>query len=83
MSSFNVHKSHVLDSGLPIENRFSHLRSCLNKIANLIGCSRAILVERISSSIDVSVENGNSEEELLKAFEFLLNVRAEQLNETK
>ena len=83
MSSFNVHKAHVLDSSLPIENRFSHLRSCMNKLANLLGCSRVILVERISSSTGVNVENGSSEVELLKAFEFLLNLRAEHLNETQ
>jgi hypothetical protein len=83
MSSFNVHKSHVLDSSLPIENRFSHLRSCLNKVANLLGCSRAILVERINSSISVNVEKGKSEADLLNAFEFLLKLRDEQLHKPK
>jgi biotin operon repressor len=83
MSSFNVHKSHVLDSSLPIENRFSHLRSCLNKVANLLGCSRATLVEKINSSIGVNVEKGNSEVDLLNAFEFLLKLRDEQLHKPK
>lgn len=83
MSSFNVHKSYVLDSSLPIENRFSHLRSCLNKVANLLGCSRATLVERINSSIGVNVEKGNSEVDLLNALELLLKLRDDQHHKTK
>ena len=79
MSSFNVHKSHVLDVGLPIKQRFSHLRSCLNKVANLKGCTRASLVENIISETGINVEHGGSESELLLVLELLLKIRSEFL----
>jgi hypothetical protein len=79
MSSFNVHKAHVLNSSLPINNRFSHLRSCLNKVANLLGCSRAALVEKISFATGVNVEQGVTEVDLLTAFNYLLHLRTEKL----
>lgn len=77
MSSFNVHKNQVLDSSMPIINRFSHLRSCLNKVANLEGCTRAVLVERILYETGINVERGGTEAELLRAFELLLRTRSE------
>lgn len=83
MSSFNVHKSHISDSSLPIENRFSHLRSCVNKVANLLDCTRSELIELINNSTDIDVENGKTEAELLKAFDFLLQIRDEQLRKHK
>lgn len=83
MSSFNVHKSHILDSSLPIGNRFSHLRSCVNKVANLLDCTRAELIELINNSTYIDVENGKNEAELLKAFDFLLQIRDEQLRKNK
>lgn len=79
MSSFNVHKSHVLDSSLPIKNRFSHLRSCLNKVANLEGCARVVLVDRILSETGVNVEQGDSEAELLLVLDLLLKIRSKLL----
>ncbi len=79
MSSFNVHKSHVLDSALPIEQRYTHFRSCLNKVANLKGCTRYALVESIASKTGVNVERGGSEAELLLVLELLLEIRSELL----
>ena len=79
MSSFNIHKAQVLDSSLPISDRFSHLRSCLNKVANLEGCTRAALVERIFAETGINVERGGSESELLLIFQRLLIIRSELL----
>lgn len=74
-----MHKSHVLDSALPIEQRFSNLRSCLNKVANLKGCTRQALVESINSKTSINVERGGSEAELLLVLELLLVIRSELL----
>ena len=71
MSSFNVHKRHVFDKEKPINHRFSHLRSCLNKIANSKQITRANFIEKIKAEIGVDVNENSNEVNLLKAFNYL------------
>lgn len=79
MSSFNTHKRHVLDKNEPLNHRYSHLRSCVNKIANLLSCSRQELIGCIKRETGINVEETSTEENLLKAFNFMLQIRIENL----
>ncbi len=79
MSSFNTHKKHVLDKNEILSHRYSHLRSCLNKISNNLSCSRQELVVSIKQETGVNVEETSNEKDLLKAFEFMLQLRDENL----
>lgn len=76
MSSFNVHKIKVLDSMEPLAHRCSHARSCVNKVANLTGKCRTILIQDIQLNTGVDLDSKADEASLLKAFNYLLEVRA-------
>lgn len=56
MSSWNVHKRHVLDSNLPLPHRFSHLRSLVNKMQHHLECGRAEVVRHLHDATGVNVE---------------------------
>lgn len=56
MSSWNVHKRHVLDSNLPLSHRFSHLRSLVNIMQHHFQCDRAEVVRRLKDATGVHVE---------------------------
>lgn len=79
MSSFNVHRTHVLNNDEPIEHRYSHLRSCLNKVANLLLCTRSQLINQVISETGINVEDSRNPEELIIAFNYLLNLRSNHL----
>jgi len=80
MSSFNVHRNKLLVKNEPINHRFSHLQSCLNKVANLIGCSRADLIQELITEINIDVNSSDQAKDLECAFEYLLKVRKRHLS---
>ncbi len=81
MSSFNVHKHEVLNNDKPIDQRFSHLRSCANKVANLLNCTRNQLVKDIIYEVSVNIEESRDIGELIIALNYLLLVRSKHLNQ--
>jgi len=79
MSSFNTHKRKVEDISQPIEHRYSHARSCLNKVANLMGLTRAELVDQIELKSGINLESSKSESDLEIGFKCLILLRASHL----
>lgn len=75
MSSFNTHAKSVLDDGLAIKIRWSHLRSCMNKVSNLANLNRVEIVELIKENTDIDCERNESEEDLIVAWEYLITYR--------
>ena len=80
MSSFNTHGKHVIDESLLLSHRWSHLRSCINKVSNLYGVSRSDIVNTIEAKTSVNCENSGSQTELLNAWQFLCSYRDSMLN---
>lgn len=79
LSSFNTHKRFVLNAEEPLNFRYSHLRSCVNKVANLLRLRRQEVIEMIRDGTGVDVDHNASEQELLIALDFLENQRNTRL----
>lgn len=79
LSSFNTHKRYVLNPDKPLPFRFSHLRSCLNKVANLLDLKREDVIGMIEAQVAVNVNINTSEEALLTAFGVLERLRNAKL----
>ena len=80
MSSFNSHGKNVIDDALLLNYRWSHLRSCVNKVSNLCGVSRDDILSIIKSNTTINCEDSGSEAELLIAWQFLCKYRESKLN---
>ena len=79
MSSFNVHRKEVLDSSNDITHRYSHARSCLNKVANFTGLTRSELILKAEKVTGVNLDINTDEEQLLKGFQYLVTLRESRL----
>ena len=75
MSSFNTHARNVLNKDLAIKNRWSHFRSCMNKVSNLANLNRIKIVELIKQDTSIDCERSGSEEELIIAWKYLTEYR--------
>lgn len=79
--SYNSHQKLILDSTLPLEHRFSHLRSCALIVSNLLGQKRSEVVAAIHEQTGINIEQLSNEEYLLKALDNLNKIRTTALGE--
>ena len=73
--SFNSHRCKVLDESSPLSHRASHLRSCLNHVANKLNMSRENLLDKITVDIGVDLNTIESDTDLLLGLEILESLR--------
>ena len=73
--SFNSHKRKVLDENIPLSHRASHLRSCLNHVANKLNMSQENLLDKITVDIGVDLNTIESDTDLLLGLEILESLR--------
>jgi hypothetical protein len=73
--SFNSHRCKVLDESIPLSHRASHLRSCLNHVANKLNMSRENLLDKITVDIGVDLNTIESDTDLLLGLEILESLR--------
>ena len=69
--SFNSHRRKVLDESIPLSHRASHLRSCLNHVANKLNMSQENLLDKITVDIGVDLNTIESDTDLLLGLEIL------------
>ena len=73
--SFDSHRRKVLDENIPLSHRASHLRSCLNHVANKLNMSREDLLDKITVDIGVDLNTIESDTDVLLGFEILESLR--------
>jgi hypothetical protein len=73
--SFNSHRRKVLDESIPLSHRASHLRSCLNHVANKLNMSQENLLDKITVDIGVDLNTIESDTDLLLGLEILESLR--------
>ena len=73
--SFDSHRRKVLDESIPLSHRASHLRSCLNHVANKLNKSRENLLDKITVDIGVDLNTIESDTDLLLGLEILESLR--------
>ena len=73
--SFNSHRRKVLDESIPLSHRASHLRSCLNHVANKLNMSQENLLDKITVDIGVDLNTIESDTDLLWGLEILESLR--------
>ena len=73
--SFNSHRRKVLDESIPLSHRASHLRSCLNHVANILNMSREDLLDKITVDIGVDLNTIESDTDVLLGLEILESLR--------
>ena len=73
--SFNSHRRKVLDESIPLSHRASHLRSCLNHVANKLNMSQENLLDKITVGIGVDLNTIESDTDLLLGLEILESLR--------
>ena len=73
--SFDSHRRKVLDENIPLSHRASHLRSCLNHVANKLNMSREDLLDKITVGIGVDLNTIESDTDVLLGFEILESLR--------
>ena len=73
--SFNSHRCKVLDESIPLSHRASHLRSCLNHVANKLNMSQENLLDKITVDIGVDLNTIESDTDLLLGLEILESLR--------
>ena len=73
--SFDSHRRKVLDESIPLSHRASHLRSCLNHVANKLNMSREDLLDKITVDIGVDLNTIESATDLLLGLEILESLR--------
>ena len=73
--SFDSHRRKVLDESIPLSHRASHLRSCLNHVANKLNMSRENLLDKITVDIGVDLNTIESDTDLLLGLEILESLR--------
>lgn len=75
MSSFNTHARNVWDKDLAIKNRWSHFRSCMNKVSNLANLNRVEILDLIKQNTNIDCEKNESEEDLVVVWQYLIAYR--------
>ena len=70
--SFDSHRRKVLDENIPLSHRASHLRSCLNHVANKLNMSREDLLDKITVDIGVDLNTIESDTDVLLGLEILV-----------
>ena len=73
--SFDSHRRKVLDESIPLSHRASHLRSCLNHVANKLNISQENLLDKITVDIGVDLNTIESDTDLLLGLEILESLR--------
>ena len=73
--SFDSHRRKVLDENIPLSHRASHLRSCLNHVANKLNMSRENLLDKITVDIGVDLNTIESDTDVLLGLEILESLR--------
>ena len=73
--SFNSHRRKVLDESIPLSHRASHLRSCLNHVANKLNMSQENLLDKITVDIGVDLNTIESDTDVLLGLEILESLR--------
>ena len=73
--SFDSHRRKVLDESIPLSHRASHLRSCLNHVANKLNMSQENLLDKITVDIGVDLNTIESDTDLLLGLEILESLR--------
>lgn len=73
--SFDSHRRKVLDENIPLSHRASHLRSCLNHVANKLNMSREDLLDKITVGIGVDLNTIESDTDVLLGLEILESLR--------
>lgn len=69
--SHNSSRKGARDDSLPLAHRASHVRSCLNHIAARIGSTREKLMAHILLKMGIDLNDPESVEALMRAFEYL------------
>ena len=73
--SFDSHRRKVLDENIPLSHRASHLRSCLNHVANKLNMSREDLLDKITVDIGVDLSTIEIDTDVLLGLEILESLR--------
>ncbi len=73
--SFDSHRRKVLDENIPLSHRASHLRSCLNHVANKLNISQEDLLDKITVDIGVDLNTIESDTDVLLGLEILESLR--------
>ena len=73
--SFDSHRRKVLDESIPLSHRASHLRSCLNHVANKLNISQEDLLDKITVDIGVDLNTIESDTDVLLGLEILESLR--------
>ena len=73
--SFDSHRRKVLDENIPLSHRASHLRSCLNHVANKLNMSQENLLDKITVDIGVDLNTIESDTDVLLGLEILESLR--------
>ena len=73
--SFDSHRRKVLDESIPLSHRASHLRSCLNHVANKLNMSQENLLDKITVDIGVDLNTIESDTDVLLGLEILESLR--------
>lgn len=83
MSSFNTHLRKSLDPSNELSHRWSHFRSCVNKVANLLEVERNDLLDQIEEDLNINAEQAISKKDLHSCIEYLVKLRKEHLTYIK
>lgn len=75
MSAYNTEKRKALDENLPLAHRSSHMRSCVNKVANTLGISRVELGQKAEEHRQINLNNPANNVELIAAIFYLDELR--------
>ena len=73
--SFDSHRRKVLDESIPLSHRASHLRSCLNHVANKLNMSQENLLDKITVDIGVDLNTIESDTDVLLGLEIFESLR--------
>jgi len=69
--SHNSSRKGARDIAKPLVQRASHVRSCVNHVANRLGSTREQILAQILRTTGVDLNDPKSEDDLMRAFEAL------------
>jgi hypothetical protein len=80
---YSWHQKRALDSTLPLSHRYSHLRSCALSVSRLLGENRSTIIAAVLNQTGIDIEQGGDENQLVRALEWLTEMRSSVLNPDK
>jgi hypothetical protein len=73
--SFSAHKRDALDSGIPLNHRVSHLRSCAMLMGQKYRVSRSTILDRVRELCGVDISAVGDEADVQRAVDVLARIK--------